>query len=114
MSYTLIQQFNSQHAHILFDGQFMGKAVTWNTQLFTVAEYARYTNYIGNTIQQFIEIEKIDDSSMKLSVALNVPEINSPTIQKMMIMIKQYKKLSLGRHEYGDHIPITNPQGTHK
>jgi hypothetical protein len=106
MSYTLIQQVNSQHAHLVFNGLFMGNAVSWDTQLFTIAEYARSINYTGTTIKQLIEIEKIDDSSMKLTVVLNVPEINPPTIQKMMIMIKQYKRLSLGRHEYGYDIPL--------
>lgn len=111
MSYTLIKQVNPQHAHLTFNGQFRGKPVTWNTHLFTIAEYARLNNPATNTARQFIKIEKaksLDSSTMDLEVALNVTEVDPPTIQKMMIMIRQYKKLSTGRHEYGDEI-LLNP-----
>lgn len=113
MSYTLVQQFNSQHAHILFAGQFMGKAVIWDTQLFTVTEYARHVGYSHKTIRQCIKIEMGEKDSINLIVALNVPEINSPTIQKMMIMINQYKNLAVGCHEYGDVISLAHSQDSH-
>lgn len=107
MSYTLIQQYNPQHAHLTFTGQFQGNPVTWDTHLFTLVEYARLNNPSTESARQFINIEeKMENESatMNLQVALNVAEINPPTIQKMMIMIRQYKKLSPGCHEYGDEI----------
>ena len=113
MSYTLIQQLNPQHAHLTFQGQFQGKPVTGNTHLFTLVEYARLNNSVTDTARQFISIEEMkenDTTTMNLQVALNVAEIDSPTIQKMMIMIRQYKKLSTGRHEYGEEILLNQQQ----
>lgn len=99
MSYELIKQYDSQHTHIKFNGSFQGKTVTWDTQFFTLNGHNSQEN-IKNT-KQFINIEPGESDIMKLTVALNIVEITEPNIQKVMIMIKQYKHLSLGRHEYG-------------
>ena len=101
MSYTLIKQINTQHAHIKFDGPFQGKTVTWNTHFFTLNGYSSEENIKNNSAKQFIDITPITTDSMELTVALNLAEISHPNIHKMMIMIKQYKNLSIGRHEYG-------------
>lgn len=101
MPYTLIQQFNTQHAHIQFKGPFQGQIVTWDTHLFTVDYYAKQQNLDSGELKQFIEIEALEFIDMKLTVALKVSAINNATIEKTMIMIRQYKKLSVGRHEYG-------------
>ena len=101
MSYILIQQDDSQSAHIKFDGPFQGETVTWDTHFFTLAGYIAQSNNKITLIKQFIDIEQIESKIIKLTVALKVAEINPPNIQKMMIMIKQYKNLTFGRHEYG-------------
>jgi hypothetical protein len=101
MSYTLIQQLNTQAAHIKFNGIFQGKTVIWDTHFFTLQGYMAQKNIKNTELKQFIDIQAIDSGTMKLTVALNITEINKPNIFKMMIMIKQYKNLSIGRHEYG-------------
>jgi len=101
MSYTLIQQFNAEHAHIKFNGKFHGKNVIWNTQFLTLNKYSEQEDIKNKNIKQFIHIEKSDTDILNLTVALNIEKINEPNIQKMMIMIRQYKNLAIGRHEYG-------------
>ena len=101
MSYKLIQQTGSQAAHLQFDGPFQGKTVTWDTHFFTLQEYQKKYEYDSEQIRQVIDIEPVDENMLKLTVALKIPEINHQNIQKMMIMIKQYKNLATGRHEYG-------------
>lgn len=101
MSYTLIHQFNAQHAHIEFTGDFKGEAVTWDTDFFTLEGFRAEENIKDTNLKQFIDITTIRTGVMKLTVVLKINEVNNPSIQKMMIMIKQYKKLSLGRHVYG-------------
>ena len=101
MSYTLIQQLNSQVAHIKFNGLFQGKKVTWDTHFFTLPGYKAQKNIKDKKLKQFIDIQVIEPGSMKLTIALNITEVNKPNILKMMIMIKQYKNLSPGQHEYG-------------
>lgn len=101
MSYKLIEQTDTQLAHIQFDGPFQGKTVTWDTYFFTLNGYIEKNKNDNDIIKQFINIEPIYENMMKLTVALKIEEITPQNIQKMMIMVKQYKNLSLGRHEYG-------------
>ena len=101
MSYKLINQTDTQLAHIQFEGPFQGETVTWDTHFFTLNGYVAHKKYKDEPLKQFIMIESIEDDLLKLTVALKIPEINHQNIQKMMIMVKQYKNLSLGRHEYG-------------
>lgn len=101
MTYTLIQQTDSQLAHIQFEGHFQGEIVTWDTHFFTLNGYIAQQRDNNKIQKQFIDIKPIDSNNLKLTIALKIAEINHQTIQKMMIMIKHYKNLSLGRHEYG-------------
>lgn len=101
MLYKLISQTNTQLAHIQFEGPFQGETVTWDTHFFTLNGYVAHKNNKDEVLKQFIMLESIEDGLLKLTVALKIPEINHQNIQKMMIMVKQYKNLSLGRHEYG-------------
>lgn len=101
MPYTLIQKISNQHCHITFKSQFKGETVTWDTHFFTLMGYKEEQNIHDSNLKQFIDIYPINPNNMKLTVVLNIKEINVPNIQKMMIMIKQYKNLSIGRHEYG-------------
>jgi len=101
MTYTLIQQFNNEYAHIKFNGTFHGNTVTWDTHFFTMKGYIAHQKCKNTNLKQFIDINPITDDILKLTVALNIDAISTPNIQKMMIMINQYKNLSIGRHEYG-------------
>ena len=102
MAYTLIKQLNSEHAHFHFDGLFNNKKVNWDTQLLTLTEYIKQNKLTNTTFKQFTEIESPQSESVKITIVLNVTKINTPTINKTIIMIKQYKNLMLGRHEFGE------------
>lgn len=101
MSYTLIQQYNNQHIHLKFDGLFQDKTVTWDTHFFTLDGYNAEKDIQNTKVKQFIDIQPIESNTMQLTIALKITDITPSNIQKMIIMIKQYKNLSLGRHEYG-------------
>ena len=101
MPYTLIRQFNTQHAHFSFKGEFQGKTVTWDTNFYTTEGFQTSKNTKNPEMRQFIDIEPITSDVMNLTVVLKVKEVNKPNILKMIIMIKQYKKLAIGRHIYG-------------
>jgi len=101
MSYTLIKQINNQLAHFKFNGPFQGKTVTWDTHFFTLKAYIAHNEIKNHNLKQFIDIQPINSELMELTVALNIDAITKPNIHKMMIMIKQYKNLAIGRHEYG-------------
>ena len=97
----MIEQINTQHAHLQFDGPFHGETVTWNTHFFTFDGYRSKNKLAEPVTSQFIDIKPKQDNTLDLTVVLNIPEVTEPNIQKMMIMIKQYKNLAVGRHEYG-------------
>ena len=101
MPYTLIHQFNTQHAHFRFKADFQGKTLTWDTNFYTVEGFRAEKHLENTTLKQFIDIEATASDVMNLTVVLKLNEVNKPNILKMIIMIKQYKNLSLGRHEYG-------------
>jgi len=101
MSYVLIKKYDNQHAHIKFAGSFQNQAVTWDTQFFTLEGYNAQESIENKSLKQFLHIEADKNDVFKLTIVLKIPEITEPNIQKMMIMVKQYKKLTLGRHEYG-------------
>lgn len=101
MSYTLIQQLDDQLAHLKFTGPFQGRTVTWDTHFFTLDAYIAKENVTNMKHKQIIDIQPLEQDTMKLTVALNISKVNKPNIQKMMIMIKHYKNLSVGRHVYG-------------
>ena len=101
MSYKLIKQADTQFAHLQFEGPFQGQTVTWDTHFFTLQGYQSQQKNINTPVKQFIDIEAVNPGLFKLTIALKISEINHQNIQKMMIMIKQYKNLFVGRHEYG-------------
>ena len=101
MPYTLIRQFNTQHAHFSFKGNFQGKPITWDTNFFTVKGFQTTKNSKDPDMRQFIDIEPDKSDVMNLTVVLKINEVNKPNILKMIIMIKHYKKLAIGRHIYG-------------
>lgn len=101
MSYLLIKQYDNQHTHIKFAGSFQDHAVTWDTHFYTLNGYNSQESIENKSLKQFLYIEPGDTDVFKLTIVLKIPEITEPNIHKMMIMIKQYKNLSLGRHEYG-------------
>lgn len=98
MTYTLLHQENSDYAHLQFSGPFQGREVCWDTHFYTL-EACPYVS--SDTNKGYIEINPVNDNEMKLVVALNITEINHPAILKMMIMIRQYRNLAVGKHEYG-------------
>ena len=101
MSYTLIEQVNTQYAHLKFEGPFRGKTVTWDTHFYTFDGYSSNNTEAAKITKQFINIKESNNDTMELTLALNISEINTPNIHKMMIMIRQYKNLAIGRHDYG-------------
>jgi len=101
MSYILIKKYDNQHSHIKFSGSFQDQAVTWDTRFFTLDGYNAQESIKNKSQKQFLHIEAGENDVFKLTIVLKIPEITEANILKMMIMVKQYKNLNLGRHEYG-------------
>ena len=106
--YTALSPLGGQTAHIHFSGRFHGQKVIWDTHIITLQECYRQAIRADNlakdetvTLFQYIEIEHKGPTEMILNIGIDVPLIDAPTVFKSMIMIHNYKRLRIGRHEYG-------------
>jgi len=97
--YLLESELPATRAYIKFTGIFEGKQVVWNACVQTIDDYAQY-NPTTHDPMQFIEID-LEDGVYFLQVGLNVTLIDKPTIERTILMIRNYKRLHQGRHEYG-------------
>jgi hypothetical protein len=76
-----------------FQGPFEGRTVTWLATLHALTGRGNSSNYI--------EIGEDLPGGIPIAVGLQVPRIDRPTARKAVIMIRRYKRLRRGRHEYG-------------
>ena len=103
--YLLINRLSDQQVHVKFIGNFQGQQLVWHAVIRTLHDY--YESELKKTsddkfeLRQFIDIEKKDDG-YRISLVLNLDKIDEGAIQKSIIMVRNYKRLSLGRHEYGE------------
>ncbi len=93
-TWLLVDQRDDQHAYLRFTGLFQGKMVVWNCEFVTLAAARAQRN--------FIDIGSPEASGIPLRVGLSVARIDTPAIDKMIIMIRHYKRLRTGRYEYGE------------
>lgn len=97
--YLLQSELPSTKAYLYFTGTLNAATVVWNACIETVSEYAR-SHAVAEDPQQFIDIS-IEDDVHYLHIGLNLHCIDQATVERSIIMIRNYKRLSVGRHEYG-------------
>ena len=97
--YLLESELPASKVYIKFTGVFHGVSVVWNACIQTIDEYSQH-NEIAKDPMQFIDIEVKGDVYF-LQVGLNVSLIDKATIERTILMIRNYKRLHQGRHEYG-------------
>ena len=105
--YTHVETPQDDHVHIHFTGPFQGRQVIWDARIVTLEHECRGRQSVrpsgdGPGLRQFIEVGSADDGTRMLRIGLNVERIDEPVILKAIIMIRQYKRLHEGCHEYGE------------
>jgi hypothetical protein len=96
-----------------FPGPFEGRIVTWDATFLALATPEARAG-AERSVENFIEIGEDGPNGTPIRVGLQVLRIDAPTIRKTMIMIRRYKRLRRGRHDYGaDRSPPAsrNPSG---
>ncbi|MGD8940430.1 MAG: hypothetical protein PVJ72_13680 [Gammaproteobacteria bacterium] len=91
---------------IKFMGKLQDQEVLWDTTIQTLASYLAETPPTTVTpktveVRSFMQVEPPQDGVSTLNVVLAVPLIDEPTIKKTIIMIRCYKRLKVGYHEFG-------------
>jgi hypothetical protein len=94
-------------ASVLFLGPFQGQTVLWQMNLATLAHFRLSASNNSSPLspelifRPFIEIQGGDRGVMQLAVGLELEAIDEPVIKKTIIMMRNYKRLALGRIEFG-------------
>lgn len=114
--FIALSPINRPQVHIRFPGHFQGHEVIWDARLVTLQSlyeqqkaHGRLTHKQSITLRQYIHIHTGQEDLVPVTIALNVPQFDEPTILKTIIMIHNYRRLQLGHHQYGE--PVTFPDG---
>lgn len=104
LRYSLLEPLQPGQARFTFTGPFEGRDILWQATLVTLAHYHAQQPPSAVTIsrQPFIDIGADTPAGRLLTVALDIPQIDEPAILRTLVMIRQYKRLHAGRHEFGE------------
>ncbi len=103
--YQVLDMISPAQCRIKFTGLFDKHHVVWEACIRTMQDYANdIKQVIGApqvSLRQFIEIEQ-GEGCYRALIVLKLKEIDAAAIGRTIIMIRKYKRLHLGRHEYGE------------
>lgn len=97
--YLLQDALPAHRVRLVFAGPFKGETVAWNACIETIEAYAQH-HRVDDDPQQFIDI-RCENEVYWIHIGLNVQQIDQAVIERSMIMVRNYKRLREGRHEYG-------------
>jgi hypothetical protein len=100
--YELLSKLPAQTCHFRFSGPFQGSEIVWDAYLQTLSYYVNKHAGDLQSSRQFIEVGDSAESGRLIQIGLNLPVIDETVILKTLIMIRQYKRLAPGRHEFGE------------
>lgn len=100
--YELLSPLGEGSCHIRFTGPFLNELIIWDAYLQSLSYYVSELDQRATPVRQFIHIGEDTEQGRIIRIGLNVPAIDEPVILKSLIMVRQYKRLKLGRHEYGE------------
>jgi uncharacterized protein (UPF0218 family) len=78
-------------ARLRFTGPFEGAPVVWEARV----------RRVGVGESRFIAVGDRTAHAVPLEVGLDVAAIDEPTLRKTVVMVRQWKRLRAGRHEFG-------------
>ena len=103
--FLLLGDLHEQRARLRFTGPLEAVEVVWDCEFVTLESLLRSgpTQPRGEaaTLRNFIEIGEAGERGVPLRVGLDLPRIDRSAILKMIVMIRNYKRLRPGRHEFG-------------
>ena len=101
--FTLLEPVLRQQAHFAFTGPFEGQEIVWDATLLTLDAYRRTQPIVAQSVQRhsFIEIGEPRPNGRIVHIALDIPAIDDAVILRAIIMMRQYKRLRVGRHDFG-------------
>ena len=112
--YYAVAPLGEQRAHVRFLGVLQGQPVAWDAEILTLLAY--YQEQVKNlapgeatrSVRPFIEVGAHGVHGWALGVGLGVALIDEPTVLRTIIMIRNYKRLRPGRHEFGEALAFSS------
>jgi hypothetical protein len=97
--YLLFDDHSPEQGHCLFRGTFQGQNVIWDCHIHPLLNPARRNQ--ETPPRHFIDIaQQKNYISQRIDIGLNVINITRAVVLKSVIMVRQYKNLDYGRHEW--------------
>ncbi len=102
-AFVLLGEAREQRAQVRFTGRFEGAEVVWDCEFVTLQseQQRRAPRGEAHSLRSFIEIGDPAEQGVPLRVGLDLVRIDRPAILKMMVMMRNYKHLRRGCHEFG-------------
>lgn len=101
----LVLEETAAQARVRFIGLFQGDEVVWDCRFVTLDEarqrFAEDPDPAARPPRNFIDIGPPGATGVPIRVGLDIERIDKPAILKMIVMIRNYKRLKRGRHEFG-------------
>lgn len=103
IEFSLLAPVAAHQARFTFAGRLQNQDVIWDATLVTLAHYHHEQVPVTQALERFpfLEIGAETSTGRVLRVALDIEQIDEPAILRTIIMIRQYKRLREGRHEFG-------------
>lgn len=101
LEFTALTPLDQNQVQVQFEGKFKNRTIIWDATISTLAPIIDCNPAQTNIRKQAITIHPVDNTCYKVNIELDVERITEATVFKTMLMIHNYKKLDLGRHEFG-------------
>jgi predicted oxidoreductase len=98
IQYTLLAEPDAGEARFTFSGKFQNQDVIWDATLLTLT---RHRAGQPAPYSAFLEIGEQTAHGRAIRVVLDIPAVDEPAILRTIVMVRQYKRLRPGRHEFG-------------
>lgn len=92
--WELLDPPGGERVRLRFRGHFQGKDVLWKATFIALGQAPQRT-------PNFIEIGPPETDGVPLTVGLALPRFDTVAIRNAVMMIRRYKRLRPGLHQYG-------------
>lgn len=100
---TVLSQPDAEEARVRFAGTLAGAPVEWLARVVTLRRL-RAEAAGGEPVQAVIEVRAVEDGVGDLLAALPVARIDARVLVMTATMVRQWKRLGVGRHAYGPEV----------
>lgn len=104
--YLCLSTLPDSLVRVRFLGRFQDRPVAWEATIYTLRRYREEQSAQNAAAAQspsgrpFIDIAPSADGSFQLTVGLNLAIIDAPVVKKTIIMVRNYRRLRVGRMEW--------------